>query len=75
MLLHDNTMYIFYSLRWIILKWNDRSRLSTVLTSSCNFDVLETPIIDKVAKKRSADTFDDDVLNVGVGWVFKTLYM
>ncbi|XP_051976148.1 synaptonemal complex protein 3 isoform X1 [Xyrauchen texanus] len=27
----------------------------------------ETPIIDKLAKKRAADTFDDDDLSVGVG--------
>ncbi|KAI7811995.1 synaptonemal complex protein 3 isoform X1 [Triplophysa rosa] len=33
----------------------------------------ETPIIDKVAKKRSADTFDNDDLNVGVGNEVQTM--
>jgi len=34
----------------------------------CCSDVLETPIIDKMTKKRSADAFDDDELvHPGVG--------
>lgn len=37
------------------------------LPLNSHFNVLETPIIDKVGKKRSADTFDNDDLNVGVG--------
>ncbi|XP_016378684.1 synaptonemal complex protein 3-like [Sinocyclocheilus rhinocerous] len=33
----------------------------------------ETPIIDKLIKKRSADTFDDDNLNAGVGNEVQTM--
>lgn len=34
----------------------------------CGSDVLETPIIDKLTKKRSAETFDDDELvHAGMG--------
>lgn len=29
--------------------------------------LLETPIIDKLGKKRSASTFEEDGINVGVG--------
>nr|XP_055048727.1 synaptonemal complex protein 3 isoform X3 [Misgurnus anguillicaudatus] len=43
--------------------------------SRCNsrFAALETPIIDKPAKKRPADAFDDDDLNVGVGNEVQTM--
>lgn len=30
--------------------------------------LLETPIIDKLGKKRSASTFEEDGMNAGVGW-------
>lgn len=33
----------------------------------CCSHTLETPIIDKLTKKRSAETFDDDELHPGVG--------